>query len=155
MTTRILFVCLGNICRSPAAENTLRHLAKQKNIQNLHIDSAGTAGYHIGKKPDSRMTATLTKLKIPVSGKARQFDKGDFEKFDLIIPMDAQNQKDIMKLTSSDSHRKKVTPFMNFSKSFTNLDVPDPYYGDLDGFKKVAAIIEDGCHGILESLKKS
>ena len=153
--TRILFVCLGNICRSPAGENTMRHLLQQENVKEVSLDSAGTAGYHIGKGPDPRMTATLHSRDIRVTGQARQFTKKDFADFDLIIPMDEDNRRDILRLARSEEERAQVRPFMSFCENFSNPDVPDPYYGDQDGFELVADIMEDGCLGILQYLRSS
>lgn len=151
--TRILFVCLGNICRSPAGENTMRDLLRREEVKDISLDSAGTAGYHIGKGPDPRMTATLEDRGIRVTGQARQFTKQDFDDFDLIIPMDEDNRKDILRLARSDSDRDKVEPFMPFCENFSNTEVPDPYYGGQDGFELVADIMADGCSGILAALR--
>ncbi|MEM9079517.1 MAG: low molecular weight protein-tyrosine-phosphatase [Verrucomicrobiota bacterium] len=152
--TRLLFVCLGNICRSPAGENTMRHLLRENNITDLSLDSAGTAGYHIGKGPDPRMSATLRDRDIRVTGSARQFSKSDFDDFDLILAMDEDNRRDILRLARNDADRAKVQPFMSFCSDFTNSEVPDPYYGGQDGFELVADIMLDGCHGILKHLGK-
>ena len=153
--TRILFVCLGNICRSPAGENTMRHLLQQEEVEGVSLDSAGTAGYHIGKGPDPRMTTTLQSRHIRVSGNARQFTKKDFADFDLIIPMDEDNRRDILRLARHEDDRAKVKPFMSFCENFSNPDVPDPYYGGQDGFELVADIMEDGCTGILTFIRQS
>lgn len=153
--TRILFVCLGNICRSPAGENTMRNLLQQEGVTNISLDSAGTAGYHIGKEPDERMTATLKNRGIRITGQARQFERKDFDDFDLIIPMDEDNRRNILRLARSKSDRTKVQPFMNFCTEFTNPEVPDPYYGDQDGFELVADIIADGCVGLLAKTRKN
>ena len=131
----------------------MRHLLKQDGPQGISLDSAGTAGYHIGKGPDSRMTATLESRDIPVTGQARQFTKKDFADFELIIPMDEDNRRDILRLAGSEADRAKVKPFMSFCENFSNSDVPDPYYGGQDGFELVADIMEDGCAGILQSLR--
>lgn len=150
--TRILFVCLGNICRSPAGENTMRDLLQREGITGISVDSAGTAGYHIGKRPDSRMSATLEQRGIAVTGRARQFTKKDFENFDLIIPMDEENRRDILRLARHESDRAKIQPFMTFCQRFTNPEVPDPYYGGPEGFELVADIVADGCKAIFSSL---
>lgn len=150
--TRLLFVCLGNICRSPAAENTMRDLLRQQGIKDIFLDSAGTAGYHIGKSPDSRMTTTLEDRGISVTGQARQFSKQDFEDFDLILAMDEENRRDILRLARTESDRSKVKPFMSFCQKFSNPEVPDPYYGEQDGFELVADIMADGCSRILQSI---
>lgn len=131
----------------------MRHLLRQEKVENLSLDSAGTAGYHIGKGPDPRMTATLEARGIQVSGQARQFAKKDFQDFDLIIPMDEDNRRDILRLATNDQQRAKVKPFMSFCENYSNPEVPDPYYGGQEGFDLVADIMADGCLGILESLK--
>lgn len=151
---RILFVCLGNICRSPAGENTMRALVQQEGREGVSLDSAGTAGYHIGKGPDPRMTATLRKRGIAVSGQARQFSKKDFENFDLILTMNEENRRDILRLASSEEDRAKVKSFMGFCEKFSQREVPDPYYGEDEGFELVADIMADGCRGILDWLSK-
>ena len=150
--TRILFVCLGNICRSPAGENTMRDLIQHEGVEGISLDSAGTAGYHIGKGPDPRMTATLEGRGIRVSGNARQFSKQDFADFDLIVPMDEDNHREILRLAKTEADKAKVQPFMSFCEDFSKPEVPDPYYGEQDGFDLVADIMADGCAGILKSL---
>lgn len=147
---KILFVCLGNICRSPAGENVMRDLLLERQRQGIVVDSAGTAGYHIGKAPDARMTAELQSRGIRVSGRAQQFQKAHFQEFDLIIPMDASNTKNILKLAKTEVERAKVKPFMSFCSSFTNDEVPDPYYGGPEGFTLVADLMVEGCSGILK-----
>ena len=151
---RILFVCLGNICRSPAGDNVMRDLLQRKEVNGVFIDSAGTAGYHIGKKPDARMSKELESRGIKVTGAARQFSKKDFEEFDLIIPMDNANEKDILSLARNSEDKSKVKPFMSFCSQFTNPEVPDPYYGGEEGFQLVTDLMVDGCSGILDSVLK-
>ena len=109
----------------------MRDVLRQEGITDISLDSAGTAGYHIGKEPDKRMTATLERRSIRVTGQARQFSKTDFDDFDLIIPMDEDNRRDILRLARTDSDHAKVKPFMSFCTEFTNSEVPDPYYGCL------------------------
>ena len=133
----------------------MRHLLQQEGVNDVSLDSAGTAGYHIGKGPDPRMTATLESRNIRVTGNARQFTKKDFADFDLIIPMDEDNRRDILRLARTEDDRAKVKPFMSFCENFTNPDVPDPYYGGQDGFELVADIMEDGCSGLLEHVRSS
>ncbi len=149
---RILFVCLGNICRSPAGENVLRHLLQRQQITGVSIDSAGTAGYHIGKKPDPRMSAELERRGIRVEGTARQFEAADFDAFDLIVPMDQSNEKNVLKLAKNDAQREKVQPFMSFCTAYTNPEVPDPYYDGPEAFALVANIMIDGCLSIIDAL---
>ena len=109
MTTRLLFVCLGNICRSPSAENIMNHLLAQRGLQTkVSCDSAGTSSYHIGSSPDSRMTAAAKKRGISLVGRARQFTVEDFEQFDLILAMDDSNYRNILALDSSGQYAAKV-----------------------------------------------
>jgi len=151
--TRILFVCLGNICRSPAAESTMRMLLQKHGITNVSLDSAGTAGYHIGKSPDPRMTTTLENRGIVMTGRAWKFERHDYGKFDLIVPMDEENEEDILALAQNDDDRSKVRSFMSFCESHEQSGVPDPYYGGPEGFELVADIMNDGCKGILKYLR--
>ncbi len=130
----------------------MRDLVQREGVEGLSLDSAGTAGYHIGKGPDPRMTATLEKRGIRVSGQARQFSQKDFENFDLIVAMDRDNERDILRVARHEGDRAKVKPFMSFCTDFTNAEVPDPYYGGQDGFELVADIMADGCAGILKSV---
>lgn len=118
----------------------------------ISIDSAGTANYHTGKSPDKRMSATLEKRGVPTGGQARQFVKKDFAEFDLILAMDEENQRNILRLAKSAEDREKVKLFLAFSKKYSQQSVPDPYYGGQDGFDLVAEMMEDGCQGILDSL---
>jgi len=149
---RILFVCLGNICRSPAGENVMRHLINHKGLTNISVNSAGTAGYHIGKSPDQRMCDELKSRDIPVTGSAQQFEKKHFDEYDLIIPMDHSNEKNILRLARNIQDREKVTPFMRYCSEFTNTEVPDPYYDGQDAFALVVDIMLDGCKGILDDV---
>lgn len=147
----ILFVCLGNICRSPAAEIVFRHFVRQDGRETgFHIDSAGTAGYHEGAMPDSRMAATLRDRGYSVSGRARQILREDFERFDLIITMDEQNLADVLELDPAGRHHEKVRPFVSFCRDHDDRRVPDPYYGGQRGFDHVVRLLEDGCRGILD-----
>jgi len=149
---KILFVCLGNICRSPAGENVLRHLAEKAGLlDELVIDSAGTAGWHIGKAPDSRMSATLISRDIPVTGAARQFSAEDLEEFDLILAMDHDNYEGILSLDNG-THSNKVKMFTDYCTQHNDTFVPDPYYGGQEGFDHVADLLEDGCTEILKEI---
>ncbi|WP_018968614.1 low molecular weight protein-tyrosine-phosphatase [Rubritalea marina] len=148
--TRILFVCLGNICRSPAAENILRHLTHELDCaQSFEIDSAGTAGWHKGKSPDSRMSATLTERQVPVTGSARQFSKDDFQAFDLILTMDDDNYSAVTFMDQKGKYSDKVKKFTSFCTEHQHAQVPDPYYGGQEGFNLVADMLEDGCREII------
>lgn len=150
MPYKLLFVCLGNICRSPAAENIMNHLLEQKGLsQRIICDSAGTSNYHIGEPPDRRMVATVTKRGIPMLGTARQFTKADFEAFDLILAMDRDNFANICYLDSLGSYRHKVYLMCDFCNEFSMKEVPDPYYGGPEGFNQVIDLLSDACQGLL------
>lgn len=152
---RVLFVCMGNICRSPAADNAFQHLLKKTDhLGRIECDSAGTIGYHTGNPPDKRMSRTLQTRGIPVSGAARQFHPSDFTRFDLILTMDEDNRHGILALATTDEHIAKVRRFTDFCADFDSTEVPDPYYGGADGFELVAEMIGDGCAGLLEHILK-
>lgn len=154
--TRVLFVCLGNICRSPAAENIFRQIVKEEGLSRQIItDSAGTLGLHTGKKPDLRMSHTLTERGYLVTGAARGFSPTDFSEFDLILTMDRENRRDVLALASSPEEEAKVRNFTDFCQNHTENEVPDPYYGGQDGFDLVADLIEDGSQGLLLHLQSN
>ncbi len=151
----IIFVCLGNICRSPAGENILRHQLKEAGIENhFHIDSSGTHDYHPGKSPDHRMCRTLQNRAIPTTGKARQFRSEDFEKFDLILAMDTENHSNLAALDPEGAYQTKLKLFTSYCTEPQHQvpSVPDPYYGENDGFELVADMLEDGCSEILRQV---
>ena len=152
---KILFVCLGNICRSPAGENIFRHAVKQAGVERLwEIDSAGTAAWHTGKGPDSRMTQTLQSRGIEVTGKARQIKAEDLAEFDLILTMDDENYANVLKIDPQSQFRDKIKKFTSFCTKHSELEVPDPYYGGQDGFELVADMLEDGCKNIIGSYSR-
>lgn len=155
MSTRILFVCLGNICRSPAAENILRHLTQESGCaEQFEIDSAVTAGWHTGKSPDKRMSATIIERGVPVTGAARQFSSDDFKEFDLILTMDDDNYAGVTFEDKKDEYSDKVKKFTSFCTEHQHSQVPDPYYGGQDGFELVADMLEDGCREIIRQYSK-
>lgn len=151
MTYKLLFVCLGNICRSPAAENIMNHLVEQASLcEHVVCDSAGTAGYHIGNSPDQRMAAAAaSSLGIKLCGQARKFKKSDFENFDLILAMDRENYQDILFLDPSGQYGDKVRLMCGFCSRHTTKEVPDPYYGGPEGFNHVIDLLLDACNGLL------
>lgn len=153
---RVLFVCLGNICRSPAAENIFREVVKEAGLSRQIIgDSAGTLGLHTGKKPDSRMSRTLAQRSYPVTGAARGFTREDFSSYDLILTMDCENRRDVLALARSPEEKAKVRDFTDFCQTHSESAVPDPYYGGQEGFEFVADLIEDGARGLLAHLRSA
>ncbi|PJZ65980.1 low molecular weight phosphotyrosine protein phosphatase [Leptospira wolffii] len=150
--TKVLFVCLGNICRSPAAEGAFTDLVAKKGLLgNFEIDSCGTSRYHLGELADPRTRQTARKKSIELVHKARQFRRSDFADFDYILAMDRSNQKDLLALTSSEEERKKIHLFRKFQKGQNReSDVPDPYYGTLKDFEEVQQIVTEASEGFLE-----
>jgi protein-tyrosine phosphatase len=148
---RLLFVCLGNICRSPAAENLMNHLIEREGLGDRIIcDSAGTSSYHIGSPPDRRMTEAARQRNIPMRGRARQFEYSDFEEFDLILAMDRDNYSNILSLDPKGKYRDKVKLMLDFCTHYSEREVPDPYYGGAEGFNHVLDLLEDACEGLLK-----
>lgn len=151
--TRVLMVCLGNICRSPMAEGVLRYHAEQAGI-TIEIDSAGTGSYHIGEAPDSRAIKCMKAKGIDISSlRARQFTKNDFDDFDVIYAMDASNYENILKLAHTDRHREKVMMILNEIYPGENRPVPDPYFGKMDGFEEVFDLLENACDLVIKRLR--
>jgi len=154
MPYQLLFVCLGNICRSPSAENIMNHLIQRDGLSDRIIcDSAGTSSYHIGSPPDRRMTAAAVKRGIELQGSARQFESSDFTKFDLILAMDEENYRDILSLDRTGQYRDKVRLMCEFCRHHGDREVPDPYYGGVEGFNYVIDLLLDACEGLLARLK--
>ena len=151
---RILFVCLGNIVRSPLAENMFRHLAEQAGLADRYeVDSAGTGGWHVGERPDRRMRQVAARHGFRYDGRARQFQQSDFDHFDLIIAMDAQNRADLRRLARSPEDEAKIHTLREFDPhGGPTAPVPDPYYGGIDGFEEVYTIVERSCRGLLDAL---
>jgi protein-tyrosine phosphatase len=153
MPYKLLFVCLGNICRSPAAENIMNHKIEQAQLSaQVMCDSAGTSSYHIGSPPDRRMTAAAAQRGIIMQGAARQFTKADFEAFDLILAMDRDNFENICHLDPAGTHRHKVHLMCDFCTEHSLKEVPDPYYGGSEGFNQVMDLLDDACDGLLKDV---
>lgn len=154
MPYKLLFVCLGNICRSPAAENIMNHLIEQAGLSDrISCDSAGTGGYHIGSPPDRRMAVAAKARGITLQGQAQQFQKSDFEEFDLILAMDRENYQDILSLDPALKYQDKVRLMCDFCTHHTAKEVPDPYYGGPEGFNKVIDLLLDACEGLLQHIR--
>jgi len=146
---------LGNICRSPTAEGVTRHLAGLDAAHvGLELDSAGTAGYHIGAPPDARSQRAAAKRGIDLSGlRARKVARDDFERFDLILAMDRTNLRDLGRLAPMGA-RAEVRLFLDYAPACADRDIPDPYYGDALGFERVLDLSETAARGLLASLQK-
>ena len=138
MKKRVLFVCLGNICRSPMAEGMFLHLLEEQGRSDAYeVDSAGTAGYHVGAKADSRMRQTASKYGVELPSRARQFVAEDFNRFDIILGMDESNIRNMNTLRPSNKDSAKLFKMRDFDNVEKGGDVPDPYYGGMDGFDQV------------------
>jgi len=148
--TKILMVCLGNICRSPLAEGILKSKLPK---QNFIVDSAGTANYHVGIAPDVRSIAVAKKYGLDISNlKGRQFSVKDFDMFDLIYVMDESNYNNVLSVARNESDKAKVKLILNEMYPNQNLVVPDPYYGGEEGFENVYKMLDEACTKIAELL---
>jgi protein-tyrosine phosphatase len=150
MPTKILMVCLGNICRSPLAEGILQSKLPKDQFQ---VDSAGTGDWHVGNRPDPRSMAIAKQKGLDISQqKGRQFSKTDFNKFDYIYAMDSQNYKNIIALATTEEDKSKVKMILNELFPGENVDVPDPYFGLENGFEKVYEMLNEVCEIIANKL---
>lgn len=148
--TKILMVCLGNICRSPLAQGILE---SKLPLDKFHIDSAGTASYHIGSQPDRRSVTIAKSHQIDIGGQsARQFSVADFDRFDIIYAMDRANYNDIMSLAYIPEHQNKVKLILDEHPSSEIENVPDPYYGGLEDFEAVFQLLDETCTVIAHRL---
>lgn len=153
--TRVLFVCLGNICRSPAAEGVFLHLlAQHRLVDRFEVDSAGTGGWHVGKPADARMRKAAARRGIQLPSRARQVVPDDLEDFDHILTMDNDNLFNLRALAGSRPARARIEPLMTYGRRFHCSEVPDPYYGGDGGFEHVLDLLEDACEGLLSSLQQ-
>lgn len=150
--TKVLFVCLGNICRSAIAEGVLKQKSEEQNL-GLVVDSAGTSNYHVGEAPDRRMQAKAIEHGLNISNqRGRQFTVSDFDEFDYIFAMDNSNYKNILSLARNEADEEKVSLFLNQSYPNENMDVPDPYYGGEQGFEDVYQMVDKACDDFIETL---
>lgn len=153
--TKILFICMGNICRSPTAEGVFRQAAEAAGLLGqLHVDSAGTHDYHVGRPPDSRAQAAASGRGYDLSGlRGRQVSRRDFEEFDYILAMDHDNLRDLERVCPRE-RRAKLSLFLDFSARYRGMEVPDPYYGGARGFEQVLDMVEDAALGLLERVRE-
>jgi protein-tyrosine phosphatase len=154
--TRVCFVCLGNICRSPTAEGVFRHVVLRAGLGSAFvIDSAGTGDWHVGEAPDERAVAAAARRGIPLESRARQFVRADFARFDLVVAMDKKNREVLRRMAGSEAATlAKIHLLRTFDpESPPHADVPDPYYGGDEGFEEVLDICEDACLALLAHLR--
>ena len=151
---RILFVCLGNICRSPAADGMMHEIVREAGVADrFEIDSAGTGGWHVGQLPDERMRVHARRRGLELTHHCRQVKENDFDEFDLIIGMDAQNVRDLRRLAPTVEDEDKVVAMGEFLDPGMGFDhVPDPYYEGAEGFERVLDLLYYGCHRLLAML---
>src|SRR5918994_2358355 len=154
---KLLFVCAGNICRSPTAEGVMRSLVREAGLEDeIVIDSAGTGGWHAGDPPDRRATAAARARGVTLEGAARQLTVDDFEDFDLLLAMDRENLAGIRAIAPSKEAAAKARLLREFDPAATgapDLDVPDPYYGGPQGFETVLDQVEAACRGLLDEIR--
>ena len=155
---KILFVCLGNICRSPAAEGVFLNLLKKRDMSHLFVvDSAGTGSWHIGRPPDKRMQTAANRRGIELPSKARQITPNDVRDFDLILTMDEDNFQAVQQLArgTESADTVNIKPIMSFTRTYIETEVPDPYYGKETGFEHVLDMLEEACSSLLDELSRS
>lgn len=153
-TTRILFVCLGNICRSPAAEAIFQKIAEKKQLP-VEVDSAGTSAWHSGEKADARMRRHAKERGYYITSLSRKVQPSDFDDFDMIIAMDDNNYFDLKSMAQNIEHEKKIFRIGDFFNHSGYDYIPDPYFGGDEGFKLVIDLLEKGSRGLIEHIKKS
>ena len=151
----VLFVCMGNICRSPTAQGVFEYLLEEAGMsEHIHVDSAGTHAYHIGEKPDKRATQAAAGRGIDLSRqRARRVEPADFGRFDYVLAMDRSNLEDLIDICPPE-HQSKLQLFLAFADDAYQLEVPDPYYGGHQGFERVLDLIEVGASALLEDVRQ-
>ena len=152
---KVLFVCMGNICRSPTAEGVFRMIVEEAGLAHLiEIDSAGTHAYHIGEPPDRRSQAAALRRQIDLSKqRARKISEADFEQFDYVLAMDRDNYGELTNRSPAE-HVEKIELFLDYAPEMAESDVPDPYYGGEQGFERVLDLIEAASEGLLKQIKQ-
>ena len=151
--TRVLFVCLGNICRSPLAEAVFRHKVRERGVEgDFEIDSAGTSGYHSGAAPDRRSAETARRRGVELAGQSRQLGAEDLRRFDYVIAMDGENLREIRALEAEAGGTARIHRLREWDPARSGADVPDPYYGGTGGFDEVHDIVDRSCEALLDHL---
>ncbi|HLE92979.1 MAG TPA: low molecular weight protein-tyrosine-phosphatase [Sulfuricaulis sp.] len=153
---RVLFVCLGNICRSPTAEGVFRKLIREGQLEGeFVVDSAGTHAYHIGEQPDERAQSACARRGIDISQmRGRKAVAADIEKFDYVLAMDSENYQDLIEICPS-GYENRIRLLMEFAKNRPEKEVPDPYFGGVSGFDRMLDMIEAAAQGLLEEIQRS
>lgn len=153
---KVLFVCLGNICRSPAAEGVMLHLVEQRGFQGqIEVDSAGTYGGHAGSLPDQRMRVHARRRGYDLTHRSRRVTGQDFEGFDIIVAMDSSNVMALQNMAATVEEANKIVPMGKYIRLYPHYDyVPDPYYEGAEGFELVLDLLEDACEALLDDIIK-
>lgn len=151
----VIFICLGNICRSPTAHGVFRQLVKDAGLEDkIEIDSAGTAGFHVGKPADARARAVARSRNIDMEDlRARKVDFGDLIQFDYVLAMDESNYADLMEMALPE-HKKKIQFFLDYAADYDEYEVPDPYYGGNQGFENVFDMVASASRGLLLDIEQ-
>ncbi len=154
---KILFVCLGNICRSPAAQGVFESLLKERGLEkDFEVDSAGIGNWHAGQLPDPRMRAHAIRRGLQLTHHARQVKPYDFDDFDLIVAMDNSNVADLMEIAPSPEAQRKIVRMADFLRHHSHYrSIPDPYYEGAEGFELVLDLLQDGCESLLDELSQN
>ena len=151
----ILFVCMGNICRSPSAEAVMNSIIEKEGLSDkIRCDSAGTISYHVGETADERMIRHASKRGYDLTSIARQVQHMDLEQFDYIIAMDDENLDNLLSLDREGKYKNKISKMTDYSRNYDANEVPDPYYGGPQGFEYVLDLLEDACAGLLDHILK-
>ena len=151
----VLFVCMGNICRSPTAQGVFEYLVEEASLgEQIDVDSAGTHAYHIGERPDKRATQAAAGRGIDLNRqRARRVETADFSRFDYVLAMDSSNLDDLISICPQ-PHRNKIRLFLDFAEDLSQREVPDPYYGGKQGFEQVLDLVEMGARALLEDVRR-
>ena len=150
---RVLFVCMGNICRSPIAQGVFENVTRRENLEDeIFVDSAGTGNWHVGSPPDERALKSASLRGLDISAqRARQISRGDCENFDYILTMDEENYRMVASLCRGSA---LIRPFLDFATNSPEREVPDPYYGGPEGFERVLDLVEEASKGLLEDIRE-
>lgn len=152
---KICFVCLGNICRSPTAEGIFRHLVQERDLEPyFEIDSAGTSAYHIGETPNSNSRQVASRHGVELQSRARQFEYSDLEYYDLVLAMDQQNLRNLRNLDKNNRFDGQIRLMRSFDPQPDDGEVPDPYYGGMQGFENVFQVLKRSCEALLDELEQ-